>query len=236
MDIVICVGPNDTDVIQRQLEFTKRNIVGYRNIYLVTPNTTLAIAGCITIDESIYPFSIQTVSNYHGKSNRNGWYLQQLLKLYAGLIIPNITERYLVIDADTFFLKPTTFIEDGKSLYNLGYEYHVPYFTHMAALHPDLKKMIEQSGICHHMVFETKYVKDLFNLVETHHNEAFYKVFLRCVSGPNGSGASEYETYLNFMIKFHPKDIKIRILTFKNSNSLDLSPKNDYISWHWYMR
>jgi hypothetical protein len=236
MDIVICVGPNDTDVIHRQLEFTMKNIIGYRNIYLVTPNTKLAIPGCITIDESIYPFSKDTVSNYHGKNDRNGWYLQQLLKLYAGLVIPNITERYLVIDADTFFLKPTTFVEDGKSLYNVGYEYHVPYFTHMANLHPDLSKRIEQSGICHHMVFETAYVKDLFSLVESRHNEAFYKVFLRCITDHNGSGASEYEMYLNFMIKFHPSVIKIRTLSFKNSNTLDVNSNYDYISWHWYMR
>ena len=86
------------------------------------------------------------------------------------------------------------------------------------------------------MVFETPYLKNLFNLVESRHGEAFYKVFLRCVTDHNGSGASEYEMYLNFMIKFHPSAIKIRVLSFKNSNTLDLTSKDDYISWHWYMR
>ena len=60
---------------------------------------------------------METVAKYHGKLTRNGWYLQQLLKLYAGLTIPNILENYLVVDSDVFFLKPIHFYEDGKFIY-----------------------------------------------------------------------------------------------------------------------
>ena len=41
--------------------------------------------------------------------DRIGWYLQQLLKFYAGFVIPDILQRYLIIDCDTHFLKPTKF-------------------------------------------------------------------------------------------------------------------------------
>ena len=70
------------------------------------------------------------------------WYLQQLLKLYACNVIPDILDRYLVIDSDTFFLKPTTFIENDVCLYNYGSEYHKPYFKHMLLLHKDFIKMV----------------------------------------------------------------------------------------------
>lgn len=236
MDIVICVGPNDTSVIQRQLEFTKKNVVGYRTIFLITPDTTLNVEGCTTIDETIFPFSMNTIVDYHGKRSRNGWYLQQLLKLYAGLVVPGISEKYLVIDADTFFLKPTTFVDGNICLYNVGFEYHTPYFAHMAKLHPELKKRMQNSGICHHMMFETKYIRHLFEIVETLHSEEFYKVFLKCVTDYTGSGASEYEIYLNFMLTFHPEHIKIRELRFKNTARLELDSGFDYISYHWYMR
>ena len=73
-------------------------------------NNEIVIDGCITIFEKIFPFSLDTVAKIHGKRDRNGWYLQQLLKLYAGKIIPNILDKYLVIDSDTFFLKPTKII------------------------------------------------------------------------------------------------------------------------------
>jgi hypothetical protein len=236
MDIVICVGPNDISVIQRQIEFTKKNVVGYRKIFLVASDSRLNVDGCITIDEGIFPFSMNTVSEFHGKRSRNGWYLQQLLKLYAGFVVPDISEKYLVIDADTFFLKPTTFLDGDVCLYNVGTEYHAPYFAHMSKLHPDLKKYTTSSGICHHMMFETKYVKHLFEIVESLNSDEFYKVFLKCVTEYTGSGASEYEIYFNFMLKFHSDKIKIRSLSFKNTNRLELDSGFDYISYHWYMR
>ena len=83
---------------------------------MICYDPSLTIDGCITINEDIFPFSIHTVSNIHGKLERNGWYLQQLIGLYCGVIIPGIMDKYLVIDSDTFFLKPTHFVEDGKSV------------------------------------------------------------------------------------------------------------------------
>ena len=34
-DIVIPVGPNDKSIIEQQIKYTKKNIIGYRNIYLI---------------------------------------------------------------------------------------------------------------------------------------------------------------------------------------------------------
>lgn len=238
-DIVIPLGPNDTNVITKQLEYTKKNIIGHRHIYIISYDPTLSFPGCITVSENIFPFSIQTVANHHGKQSRNGWYLQQLLKLYAGQIIPDILDKYLVIDSDTYFMKPTTFYDDGKCLYNYGSEHHKPYFTHMAKLHPALKRMDKlKSGICHHMMFETKYINELFDTVQLrHNNKPFYTVFLENVVDRTKSGASEYEIYFNFMRLNHPNEIKIRPLKWKNTGSLDdLEEEYDYISYHWHRR
>lgn len=236
-DIVIPIGPNDVDIIKTQLEYTKKNIIGYRNIYLIYCNHSLQVDGCITITEDTFPFSMQTVAEYHGKLSRNGWYLQQLLKLYAGFVIPDILDKYLVIDSDTFFLKPTVFCKDNKCLYNYGTEYHLPYFTHMKKLGDIFNKQHQnKSGICHHMMFETKYVKELFSIVENNHNDVFYNVFLKNVTDVNGSGASEYELYFNFMVYKYSDKIDIRKLHWTNTNKLTLDGNYDYISYHWYMR
>jgi len=244
-DIVIPVGPNDINIIKIQLEYTKKNIIGYRNIYLISYDKTLDIEGCITISENIFPFSIDTVSKYHGKNNRNGWYLQQLLKLYAGEVIPNILNRYLVIDSDTFFLKPTSFINDDKCLYNFGTEYHTQYFEHMKKLDENLVKQdMSKSGICHHMIFETKYIKLLFNKIESIHNDIFYNIFLKNIIDIYTSGASEYEIYFNFMLTYYSNEIIIRELKWCNTKTLDFQDTNDnginndydYVSYHYYMR
>ena len=249
-DIVICVGPNDYEVITEQLKYTKKNIIGYRNIYLITPDTSIDIPECVTIDEKIFPFNMNTVIKYHGKMNRNGWYLQQLLKLYAGIVIPDILDKYLVIDADTFFLKPTTFINElGHCVYNRAVpknrqraEYHYPYFVHMKKLHTDFVKMERDiSGICHHMIFETKYILEIFKLVESLHGDIFYNVFLKLVEpgrgvGARKSGASEYELYFNYMMKYHRDKIGLRYLEWCETGELIVNSGLDYISYHYHKR
>ena len=124
------------------------------------------------------------------------------MKLYAGKVIPNILERYLVIDSDTFFLKPITFVENNKCLYNFGTEYHKAYFKHMMELDKKLIKVdMNKSGICHHMIFETKYIDEIITKIENNHNDKFFNVFLKLVTEKKGSGASEYEIYFNYMLK-----------------------------------
>lgn len=235
-DIVILIGPNDREVIHKQIKYTKKNIIGYRDIFLVSYDPSIQCEGCITIDEKIFPFTVNTVSNIHGDLNRNKWYLQQLLKLYSGFVIPNILERYLVIDCDTFFFKPTTFIKDNKCLYNYGGEYHAHYFDHMLKLNKNLTKVYpDKSGICHHMMFEIKYIQELFEIIEKEHNDFFYNVFLNSVEFKEGSGASEYEIYFNYMVKNHSDEIIIRQLKWCNNNILIENEDYDYISIQFWM-
>jgi hypothetical protein len=238
-DIVIPLGPNDTPIVSKQIEYTKKNVIGYRNIYLISYDPTIVIDGCITICEDIFPFSMKTVSSFHGELGRNGWYLQQLLKLYALLVIPDILDRCLVIDSDTFFLKPTRFVnDDNQTLYASGSEYHAPYFKHMSRLNIGIGKVFgNRSGICHHMMFEKVYLVELFRRVEEEHHDCFYNVFLKLVTDTTGAGASEYEIYFNYMLIYHNDAVQLRDLKWVNSRSLcDLNSEYDYISYHWHMR
>lgn len=235
-DIVIPLGPNDLQNIEKQIECTRTNVIGFRNIYVITPITNFVCKDAITIDESIFPFADQ-IALYHGKDGRNGWYLQQLIKLYAGLVVPGILDRYLVIDADTFFLKPTPFINsENQCQYNFGREYHCHYFDHMRKLHPDFVRVYELSGICHHMMFETRFVKEIMQLV----GEPFWVVFLEKVEPwlrhGIGSGASEYELYFNYVCKYHMDEIEVRELAWDNVRVLDLEMDLDYISHHHFLR
>lgn len=236
LDVVIPVGPSDIDVIHDQIKYTKKNIVGLRNIYVVSPATNTDIPGVIFVSESVFPFSIQDVASKHGATSRNGWYLQQLIKLYAGSCIPDILPNYLVVDADTFFLKPTSFLEDDVVFFNVGDEYHLEYFNHMRRVHPSFIRYMTRSGISHHMLFTTEYVEEMRGIVEDHHKKPFWEVFLEQVNTSNESGASEYEMYSNFMYRVHPDKVMLRNLKWANKNKLVLDQNYDYVSVHWYMR
>ena len=100
------------------------------------------------------------------------------------------------------------------------------------------KQFSDKSGICHHIIFETKYINEIIDIVENKHNDKFYNVFLKTVMDidiPN-SGASEYELYFNYIFYKHPDKVKLRQLNWKNTSTLDLNNNYDYISYHWYSR
>jgi len=237
-DIVIPVGPNDIEVIHNMIEHTQKNVVDYRNIYLVSYDENLQIPGCITINEQIFPFNKQMIGEIIGHHSRIGWYLQQLIKLYAPFVIEGILDTYLVIDSDTYFLRPTCFLLNKLPLYNFGYEHHIPYFQHMQKLHPSLTKQNKYSGICHHMIFQKHILSELFKLIETYHKTIFWKAFLLCINenDKQGSGASEYEIYFNYLHIYHTNSFIVRPLLWKNVNALSNDPNLDYISYHWYQR
>jgi hypothetical protein len=241
-DIIICVGPQDSDIIANMVPYTKKNVMDYRNIYLVCADPTINIDGTITIDEKIFPFNIDDLIAKFGNNNRNGWYLQQLLKLYSGNIIHGLLPNYLIIDSDTFFLKPVSFMDNNsKYIYTLGDENHIPYFNHMNKLHPSLKRIVNYSGISHHMIMSTEYVNGLFKLVENYHNNSdpFWKIFLNNIDTKDflTSGASEYEIYFNYVNIYHKNDIILRHLNWTNASCLNEYNKHcDYVSVHWYMR
>lgn len=251
MDVVIPVGPHDREMLHQQLPFTQRNIVGLRHIYLVSSDPDLPIddlhENVTVIPETAFPFTKADVAAVI-QTHRDGWYLQQLLKLYAWKAIPGLSSRYLVIDADTFFLKPTVFVnEENKSLYAVGHEYHPPYFDHMKCLHPDLEKAVIFSGITHHMLFETRIVLELMDMVrETHPGMSFWKAFLHHVEewAKSWSGASEYEIYFHFALRRYPESTILRPLYWENVSNLDniqinkvyFQNYNDFVSCHWYAR
>lgn len=242
-DIVICLGPNDKDIIFNSILYTKKNIIGYRNIYIISYDKSIHIDGVITIDENIFPFNKNTFVSIFGNNNRNGWYLQQLLKIYAGKVIPDILDKYLIIDSDTFFLKPTKFItDDNKIIITTGSEFHEPYFLHMNRLHNSLKKTNSLSGISHHSLFVRKYIDEIIELVEKNFNNSkpFWQIFIEMLDRKeyNGSGCSEYELYFTYITLYHSDKYITRQLKWENLTRFDINNKNDnhFVSIHWYSR
>jgi len=248
-DIVIPLGPNEKNNIKTQIEYTKKNVVGYRNIYIISYDKNIELDDCIIIDENIFGFKISDVAEhfakFNGKNNRNGWYLQQLLKLYAGNI-DGILDNYLVIDADVFFMKQTNFIENEKPIFTTGKQFNKPYFKHMKRLDSNFEKVFDKSGISHHMMFNKLYIKEIFDIVEKNHNKKFWKVFIETVDehtkhhiNAEDAGASEYELYFNYMVKYHKDKIIIRVLNWKNVSKTSLSVIDNYVDYdfisicHW---
>lgn len=241
-DIVIPVGPNDLSIISSTIQYTQANVLNYRNIYLVSKHE-IKLNGCIYVSEDQFPIQFEDVQKMSDFRDRVGWYYQQIIKLYAGRCIPDILENYLVLDSDVYVLKPTAFMKYNVPFFATGTEYNSLYFEHMSRLHPELKRQMNASGICHHMMFTKTYLEELFKLVEDYSSKEmeyrpFWKIFLEEVSQPiPPAGASEYEIYFNFMIKYHRLNMHIRNLSWLDCGSLSYAqPHHDYVAVHHWRR
>jgi hypothetical protein len=238
------VGPNDYPVLERLLPNIQTVLKGWRSIYIITASGVIdrlnvKHPSLKWIDEKVFPFSIQMIHDKFKKPSRSGWYLQQLLKLYACIQLPDMLDDFVILDADLLFYKDVAFFEGGKIMFNCGTEYHRPYFEHMARVHPSLGKFLPVSGICHMMPMRRTIVRAFIDMIESHHDgKLFWQVFLDQVDPKHyeHSGASEYEMLFTFAHQRFRDDVTIRKLTWRNVSRPDPQYDGHYEACHWYCR
>ena len=226
-DIVIVHGPNDDETLPYCVQQIKRNVVNHRNIYIVSWDAEDDVfendifRDCKIVDENVFPFTKKDVHDIIQTDSRDGWYLQQLLKLYSSFVLTDMLDDYLVVDSDTLFLKPIEFKSGERYFFNMGDENHTPYFEHMKRLYPTFEKVSKFSGISHHMIFNRNLVREMMNMVERECGNIFWKAFLLNVDPEQRpfSGASEYEMYFNFMLKYNKDRVLPRKIRFENSGA-----------------
>jgi len=239
MDVVLCIGPNDTAVATACIESIRTNIK-HRFIVCIVPTgfKPLTIPDTRWVCEDVFPFKKAYIDALFRHPERSGWYLQQLLKIYAPLVLTQLSDTFLIVDADVVFHHPVTFVRDGRIQFNVGTEYHIPYFDHMKALLASLRKISSSSGICHLMPMKRHIVASLIAKVEDKHSKPFWTVFLDCVPPHeyHGSGASEYEILFTFTQLYFPDEMEIRPIQWKNSDQVTPNYQGIYEAVHWYMR
>ena len=245
MDVLIPVEQQNIKYIDGILSHTNKNVKDLRQIIIVTNadvlhtrSITRSYSNVQVMDEDTMDVVRLCKQHINGTrpSSRKGWYLQQLIKLYAWTI-PGISNNYLVLDADTFLFRPTEFVVDGKLLFSSSDESHAPYREHRKTLHPNLDVDEPESGICHHMVFNTTMVQGLLDLVERHNSKPFWLSFVDAVQNDHWalSGASEYEMFFIYVCRFVPECAQKRLLQQQNSGMYDPYFEGDLLSVHHYM-
>lgn len=229
IDVIIVCHPKDLRTLDLSIEGIANHIENRRRIIVVSAQKLTENAEWF--DESLYPFSKKDVAmeifrgdhavahQYISRSDsRIGWIYQQLLKLYAPFVIPDISSNMLVVDADTIFLRDINFFDKyGRSLYNPGIDRHKPYFKHAERLLPGFTRVFPRySGISHHMLFQRPVLEDLFNMIRSVHNTDPWRALCRCIDLKEvmDAGISEYEIYFNFAFA-RTKQVRLRFLKWK---------------------
>lgn len=238
IDVVIPTCLKDLDTLEIVIAHAKRFVKDIGNIYVISDKEYTKNA--IHIPESLFPFNKEDVYKYI-PNFRCSWYYQQLLKLYAHVVITQLSDSFLILDSETIFYKPVNFVDDeGRGLYCVSDEKSPAYYAHMRRFVPELKSYVngvhpQYSGIVHHMLFQRCILDDLFIRTEKTHNTCFWKAFLNVVEDLIG-GASEYEIYFCFAFAMHPDKVAIRHLNWALSDTVLESSDRDFLTAHAHLR
>jgi hypothetical protein len=142
---------------------------------------------------------------------RSGWLFQQFIKMGCSYAIPNLTDYYLVVDADVVFLKKISFFEDGNMLLTRVNKCHQPYFDFYERL---LGETVEKkcSFIAHHMLICKSIMIEILNNIEKRFKKNWYDAILDNINSDEESMFSEYETYGHYLEGHYPQKVMVRDL------------------------
>jgi hypothetical protein len=202
----------------------------------------------IWISEAVFPFSKTDVRSIIRSTNgREGWYYQQLLKLYIFRHIPGILPRALLYDSDLIMCRPIEFVsQDGKALLSWSPpQGNKAYFVHAKAVlreqfihvHPD------KCGITDHMMVSREILEELLEKIEgMHGGHTAWRVMLEAVEPAlwNKQGMSEYEIYFNYALLWHGDKHILRDLELGSARTFEALTKwsnnADIIAFHEWNR
>ena len=233
IDVVIPCHPKDAILLNRCIWGIRTYGKNIRRIIVISSVQITEQAEWFP--EDAFPFTkddlLKAIFNYDqnscdayasNKNNRIGWMFQQLLKLYAPFVIPDISSNVLVLDADAVFFKPTAFLNsEGGAYLTAATEYFACYFEHAQRLIPNFRRVAKVSGIAHHMLFQRAILEDLFQTIETAHRMPVWQAMCVCVDKEllYLSPFSEYEIYFNFCLA-RTNQVKVRQLLWGNVTSI----------------
>lgn len=126
-----------------------------------------------------------------------GWVIQQLIKFNASAHVP--TEDYLVLDADTVFLRPQFFFRGGKTVLRYSDQYELLYNRSLSLVFGHNRRF-PVSFVTHHMVFNREAVQALLSHMEKQFDCTWWNVILSQLDNDTLISFSEFELYGHFII------------------------------------
>jgi hypothetical protein len=222
LDAVVLTTSKDTRAFLKSIESGLKHLVDVDIFYVITPNSEdlakqvshLLSPRIVIVDESIFPFRHDNISSImfetvkergiypmNGNSHfektvygKVGWFLQQLLKMYAGKICK--LNDFVWLDSDIIWFKDVKFIandtesvpvssskryDGSKYYYATSSQYHPAYLAtlpRISGISLLSDQPVHRSGICHHMVVVKSVMDELFRLAEEIHGRPMWQILL----------------------------------------------------------
>jgi hypothetical protein len=213
IDVVIPAIEKDLLTLPYVIDGVRKNIKHpISNIFIISPLSEkiqeLCIEkNCVFINErSVIDVNPESLNIFIQGVDRSKWYYQQFLKWSGNRLLGE--EHYLVVDADTVFIRPQSFEHNGKIVLNLSDEYHPPYFEiYRRILGETVKSPV--SFTSHQMLFEKNKLMEIKKEIERINGCVWYEAILRNLEPDEASGHSDYDTYGQYVFSHYRKEYSL---------------------------
>ena len=202
LDAVVLTTGKDSLAFERSIQSSLKHFLDVRNYYIVTPhpedlmkqfdNKSWYSDRIKIVGEDAFPFKWNNISEImiqsvqdkglypiDGKSTfektvwgRTGWFLQQLLKFYAGKVLG--LEDFILLDSDIIWFNDIRFnahcnATSRSYYYASSCQYHPSYLATLSAISGvnKIDAPVHRSGIVHHMVIVKTVLDDLMSVSES---------------------------------------------------------------------
>ncbi len=229
-NIIIPVIYRDYSFLRKTIKYVQINL-SPKIIYIITdirfkrflPKEVLDNKICEVIDEnSLFPeMTLDSIKSLFKELKREkmnvGWYFQQFLKMAFAASDYCDTEYYLSWDSDTIPLRKIDYFdENGNPYFTMKSEHHVPYFVAIERL-LGITNTNSQSYISENMMFNKTIMLELLSRIQSNNlltGKNWYEKILYTIVAESVSpmGFSEFETYGNYCLNYHPDSYKERYL------------------------
>lgn len=255
IDFVIPAHEKDFDSLPLVVEGIQKNISCANRIFIASDidpqisNTNYVSCG----QGSAYGdmVTLKQIQDIWNKRNpklawRSGWIYQQIIKLLPGRAIPELTDSFVLVDADTIFVRDVIF-DINKFYYTSSPEkYHLPYLQPTMTL-LDVDTTIGFTVTAHHGIYHKQKLEEMLSGIENRFGMSFTDALLSILDygevTNEGAAFNEQDLYANYMILKNPEMSSRRDLKWLNIPFIpdqeylkNISKEYDFVSCHAYLR
>ncbi len=197
ISVVVPAAEKDIEVLDRCLAAARRHVRHpIRALWVVAPDsaplrTLAARHGATWIHEdAVLPRPAREL-------NTRGWVLQQMIKLGAAGSVP--TPDYLVLDADTLFVRPQCFFRRGRTALRYSDQYELLYNRSLELVfgHP---RRYPVSFVTHHALFNRDRARALLDFMGARFGRPWWRAILDELDKGHPISFAEYELYGHFVV------------------------------------
>ena len=211
IDVVIPAAEESDALLDLVVHSARKWVRNVRNIYVIGAEDP-GVKGARFIEAATLPFDFQSAGTLADAGANGRAYFGQLAKLYMPVVCRGALEHVLAVDANTIFLRPCQFLEDGRPIFNFGNGDNGAALDHMTRLHPVLHRMFSYSATTGCTLLKRRWLNELFAAVEAHQDgKPFWKAYLAAFDASSSDvRGSDSEIYFNFALTFHSDALTIR--------------------------